>query len=154
MSAPAQNILNVCANVRQSFSLLESFAEKHNISITGTIYFALIGAINIQQDETGFVQFRQMKPLQIAKLINVDSKKVARWCSTLADQGLLSRKRGSYAVENVAEWYLIANALQYSSVDTQTGVQAATAPNVADLRRFIPDTPPSRDAVIDPQLQA
>jgi hypothetical protein len=153
MLAPNQNILNVCAHVRQSFSVLETFAEKHHISITGTIYFALIGALNIQQDDTGLVHFRQMKPLQIAKLINVDSKKVARWCSTLADQGLLSRKRGSYAVENVAEWYLVANALQYSSVDTGVSAQATTVPTVADLRRFIPDST-SRDAMIDPQLQA
>jgi len=111
MSAADQNILNVCANVRQSFSVLEAFAEKHNISITGAIYFAMVGALNIQRDETGFVHFRQMKPLQIARQINVDSKKVARWCSTLADAGLLSRKRGSYAVENVAEWYLVGGLL-------------------------------------------
>jgi hypothetical protein len=96
--------------VQHSFTLLDSFAERHGISISGAIYFAMIGALNIHRDEIGLIQFRQLKPLQISRQIGVDSKKIARWCSTLAERGLLTRKRGAYAVENVSEWYLVARA--------------------------------------------
>jgi hypothetical protein len=127
MLAQNQNLLEVCAHVTQSFSVLEAFATKHETSITGTVYYALIGALNIQRDETGFIHFRQMKPLQIARIINVDSKKVARWCSTLAECGLLTRKRGSYAIANVGDWHMVAQALY----GKQSLEEMAAAPSVA-----------------------
>ena len=56
-------------------------------------------------------------------------------------------------MENVAEWYVVANALQNSATGAPAMTPAVSAPNVADLRRFIAD-PVSHDTVNDPQYQA
>ena len=91
------------------FNCINNFARAHNITISGLYFYVAIGALNIEQLNGDQVIYSAIKPTQAAKLLNCDSKKIARWCVALCKKGFLTRDwGGAYKVANITTWYEIS----------------------------------------------
>ena len=94
---------------KASFNSINTFARAHNITISGLYFYVAIGALNIEKLGPEQVIYSAIKPTQAAKLLNCDSKKIARWCVALAKKGFLTRDwGGAYKVANIHTWYEIS----------------------------------------------
>ena len=103
---------------KANFNNLNHFANLTGITISGIYYYVAIGSLNIHTLDGGGVIWTPIKPTQAAKLLNCDSKKIARWCVTLHKRGLLSRDfGGAYKVANIQTWYQVSKLVSSGSVD-------------------------------------
>ena len=94
---------------KASFNSINTFARSHNITISGLYFYVAIGALNIEKLDAEQVIYTAIKPTQAAKILNCDSKKIARWCVALAKKGFLTRDwGGAYKVANINTWYEIS----------------------------------------------
>jgi len=125
-SAPAAPnpppLADLCANVRSSFDRLAIFAEQHDLSYSVAAFYVLVGSLNILPLDGGRMIFEPVSPARIAKVARMEPKTVSRWCGQLAERGLLSRKRGAYSVERLADWYVLAGCMQTVSLAPLPGL--------------------------------
>jgi len=113
--APAADpppLADLCANVQSSFDRLAIFAEQHDLSYSVAAFYVLVGSLNILPLDGGRMVFQPVSPARIARVAHMEPKTVSRWCSQLAERGLLQRKRGAYSVERLADWYVLAGCMQ------------------------------------------
>ena len=100
------------------FNCINNFARAHNITISGLYFYVAIGALNIEQLNGDQVIYSAIKPTQAAKLLNCDSKKIARWCVALCKKGFLTRDwGGAYKVANITTWYEISKLVNRGAQD-------------------------------------
>ena len=100
------------------FNCINNFARAHNITISGLYFYVAIGALNIEKLNGEQVIYTAIKPTQAAKLLNCDSKKIARWCVALCKKGFLTRDwGGAYKVANISTWYEISKLVNRGAQD-------------------------------------
>ena len=100
------------------FNCINNFARAHNITISGLYFYVAIGALNIEKLNGEQVIYTAIKPTQAAKLLNCDSKKIARWCVALCKKGFLTRDwGGAYKVANITTWYEISKLVNRGAQD-------------------------------------
>ena len=103
---------------KASFNSINTFARAHNITISGLYFYVAIGALNIEKLNGEQVIYTAVKPTQAAKLLNCDSKKIARWCVALSKKGFLTRDwGGAYKVANITTWYEISKLVNKGAQD-------------------------------------
>ena len=112
LAADPPPLADLCANVQSSFDRLAIFAEQHDLSYSVAAFYVLVGSLNILPLDGGRMVFQPVSPARIAKVAHMEPKTVSRWCSQLAERGLLQRKRGAYSVERLADWYVLAGCMQ------------------------------------------
>ena len=105
-------LADLCANVRSSFDRLAIFAEQHDLSYSLAAFYVLVGSLNILPLEGGRMIFEPVSPARLAKVARMEPKTVSRWCTELSKRGLLTRRRGAYSVERLADWYALAGCMQ------------------------------------------
>ena len=110
--AEAPPLAELCANVQSSFDRLAIFAERHDLSFSLAAFFVLVGSLNILPLEGGRMIFEPVSPARLARMARMEPKTVSRWCSQLADRGLLRRQSGAYSVERLPDWYALAGCMQ------------------------------------------
>jgi len=111
-------IVQMSESSKANFNNLNHFANLTSITISGIYYYVAIGSLNIHMLDGGGVIWTSIKPTQAAKLLNCDSKKIARWCVTLNKRNLLSRDfGGAYKVTNIETWYQVSKLVSRGSVD-------------------------------------
>ena len=107
------------------FNCINNFARAHNITISGLYFYVAIGALNIEKLNGEQVIYSAVKPTQAAKLLNCDSKKIARWCVALAKKGFLTRDwGGAYKVANINVWYEISKLVNRGGQDAEPNSDA------------------------------
>ena len=103
---------------KTSFNCINNFARAHNITISGLYFYVAIGALNIEKLSGEQVIYSAVKPTQAARILNCDSKKIARWCVALAKKGFLTRDwGGAYKVANINIWYEISKLVNSGAQD-------------------------------------
>ena len=107
------------------FNCINNFARAHNITISGVYFYVAIGALNIEQLNGDQVIYSAIKPTQAAKLLNCDSKKIARWCVALCKKGFLTRDwGGAYKVANINVWFEISKLVNRGGQDAEPNSDA------------------------------
>ncbi len=112
LAANPPPLADLCANVQSSFDRLAIFAEQHDLSYSVAAFYVLVGSLNILPLDGGRMIFQPASPARIAKVAHMEPKTVSRWCSQLAERGLLQRKRGAYSIERLGDWYVLAGCMQ------------------------------------------
>jgi len=133
ITSPAEHppLADLCANVQSSFDRLAIFAEQHDLSYSVAAFYVLIGSLNILPLDGGRMVFQPVSPARIAKVAHMEPKTVSRWCSQLAERGLLQRKRGAYSVERLADWYVLAGCMQTVRLPPLPGLTPEPEPAAA-----------------------
>ena len=107
------------------FNSINTFARAHNITISGLYFYVAIGALNIEKLNGEQVIYTAIKPTQAAKLLNCDSKKIARWCVALCKKGFLTRDwGGAYKVANINVWFEISKLVNKGRQDGEPASDA------------------------------
>ena len=118
MSPSIESIVQMSDVSRARFNCINSFARAHNITISGLYFYVAIGALNIEKLSGEQVIYSAVKPTQAARILNCDSKKIARWCVALAKKGFLTRDwGGAYKVANINIWYEISKLVNRGAQD-------------------------------------
>ena len=118
ISPSLEAIVQMSEVSKGKFSSLNHFARSFNVTISGLYFYVALGALNIEKLDGGNVIYSAIKPTQAAKVLTCDSKKIARWCVSLAKRGLLTRDwGGAYKVENITTWYEISKLVNVAGVD-------------------------------------
>ncbi len=112
MNHDPEHLSQLCANVQGNFFRLAAFAEEHDISFALACFYVLVGAMNIRIMQGAGPIFEPVSPAAIAKAARMEPKTVSRWCTQLTACGLMRRHRGAYSIEEMAQWYLLANCMQ------------------------------------------
>ena len=112
MNHDPEHLSQLCTNVQGNFLRLAAFAEEHDISFALACFYVLVGAMNIRILPSAGPIFEPVSPAEIAKAARMEPKTVSRWCTQLAACGLMRRHRGAYSIEEMAQWYLLANCMQ------------------------------------------
>ena len=87
--------------------------------------YVAIGALNIEKLNGEQVIYSSIKPTQAAKLLNCDSKKIARWCVALCKKGFLIRDwGGAYKVANINVWFEISKLVNKGRQDGEPASDA------------------------------
>ncbi len=131
MNHDPEHLSQLCANVQGNFLRLAAFAEEHDISFALACFYVLVGSMNIRIMQGAGPIFEPVAPSSISKAARMEPKTVSRWCTQLTACGLMRRHRGAYAIEEIAQWYVLANCMQ----------KPAPAP-VVSAPSFHPITPP------------
>ena len=114
---------------KANFNNLNHFANLTGITISGIYYYVAIGSLNIHTLEGGGVIWTPIKPTQAAKLLNCDSKKIARWCVILTKRGLLTRDfGGAYKVTDINTWYEVSRLLSSTQINVALSSDAQAEP--------------------------
>ena len=109
MSPSIDAIVQMSDVSKARFNCINNFARAHNITISGLYFYVAVGALNIEKLNGEQVIYSAIKPTQAARILNCDSKKIARWCVALAKKGFLVRDwGGAYKVANINIWYEIS----------------------------------------------
>ena len=109
MSPSIDAIVQMSDVSKARFNCINNFARAHNITISGLYFYVAVGALNIEKLNGEQVIYSAVKPTQAARILNCDSKKIARWCVALAKKGFLVRDwGGAYKVANINIWYEIS----------------------------------------------
>ena len=125
MSPSIESIVQMSDVSRARFNCINSFARAHNITISGLYFYVAIGALNIEKLSGEQVIYSAVKPTQAARLLNCDSKKIARWCVALAKKGFLTRDwGGAYKVANINVWYEISKLVNRGGQDAEPNSDA------------------------------
>ena len=119
-------LTDLCANVRSSFDRLALFAEQHDLSYNLAAFYVLVGSLNILPLDGGRMIFEPVSPARLARAARMEPKTVSRWCTELANRGLLNRARGAYSVERLADWYALAGCMQTVPLPPLPGLTEAT----------------------------
>ena len=118
MSPSMEAIVQMSDVSKARFNCINNFARPHNITSSGLYFYVAIGALNIEQLNGEQVIYSAIKPTQAAKILNCDSKKIARWCVALAKKGFLTRDwGGAYKVANINIWYEISKLVNRGAQD-------------------------------------
>lgn len=112
MNYDPEHLSQLCANVQGNFLRLAAFAEEHDISFALACFYVLVGAMNIRVMQGAGPIFEPVSPAEIAKAARMEPKTVSRWCTQLTTCGLMRRHRGAYSIEEMAQWYVLANCMQ------------------------------------------
>jgi len=105
-------LAQLCGNVQSSFDRLAIFAQQHDLSFSLAAFYVLVGSLNILPLDGGRMIFEPVSPSRLARVARMEPKTVSRWCTQLSQRGLLTRKRGAYCVERLADWYVLAGCMQ------------------------------------------
>ena len=125
MSPSIEAIVQMSDVSKARFNSINNFARAHNITISGLYFYVAIGALNIEKLNGEQVIYSAVKPTQAAKLLNCDSKKIARWCVALAKKGFLTRDwGGAYKVANINVWYEISKLVNRGERDGEPNSEA------------------------------
>ena len=118
MSPSIDAIVQMSDVSKARFNCINNFARAHNITISGLYFYVAVGALNIEKLNGEQVIYSAVKPTQAARILNCDSKKIARWCVALAKKGFLVRDwGGAYKVANINIWYEISKLVNRGSQD-------------------------------------
>jgi len=118
MSPSMEAIVQMSDVSKARFNCINTFARAHNITISGLYFYVAIGALNIEKLSGEQVIYSAVKPTQAARILNCDSKKIARWCVALAKKGFLTRDwGGAYKVANINIWYEISKLVNSGAQD-------------------------------------
>ena len=92
--------------VLQSFQALDDFAQSKAITISYANFYLVIGALNFPKLDDGRMMFAGITPVQAAKLLNSNPKKMRRLLGNLAEKGLLGRDvSGCYKIADPDVWF-------------------------------------------------
>ena len=116
MNHDPEHLSQLCANVQGNFLRLAAFAEEHDISFALACFYVLVGSMNIRIVAGAGSIFEPVSPASIAKAARMEPKTVSRWCTQLTACGLMRRHRGAYAIEEMAQWYVLANCMQKPAI--------------------------------------
>ena len=91
---------------------LNDFAESNAITISYSHFYLVIGALNFPKLDDGRMMFAGITPVQAAKLLNSNPKKMRRLLGNLAEKGLLGRDvSGTYKIADPDVWFELSKAI-------------------------------------------
>ena len=91
---------------------LNDFAESNAITISYSHFYLVIGALNFPKLDDGRMMFAGITPVQAAKLLNSNPKKMRRLLGDLAGKGLLDRDvSGTYKIADPDVWFELSKAI-------------------------------------------
>ena len=132
-------LISLTKTTKSHFHAVSQFAKIHGTSISGLYYYVAIGALNfnsglpfvLKQEGMHNVLYAAIKPMQAAKILNCDSKQIARWCITLTKQNLLKREvGGAYRVADVSLWYEASKLINSGKTETGSLLDPVTTSSI------------------------
>ena len=98
-------------SVLQGSQALKDFAQSNAITISYAHFYLVIGALNFPKLDDGRMMFAGITPVQAAKLLNSNPKKMRRLLGNLAEKGLLGRDvSGTYKIADIDLWFQLSKA--------------------------------------------
>ena len=95
----------------QDSQALNDFTQSNAITISYAHFYLVIGALNFPKLDDGRMMFAGITPVQAAKLLNSNPKKMRRLLGHLAEKGLLARDvSGTYKIADIDVWYQLSKA--------------------------------------------
>ena len=129
ISPTLEAIVHMSNVSKGKFNSLNHFAHSFDITISGLYFYVALGALNIEKLDGGHVIYTAVKPTQAAKILNCDSKKIARWCVILTKRGLLTRDfGGAYKVTDINTWYEVSRLLSSTQINVALSSDAQAEP--------------------------